>query len=194
MSKINKVIYKIIIALVLTIGALNILDGIYAASGANAASSGSSAFTPSVNINSSATVTVSSSSAGLNVTPSKDGKFVKSSDPIVVSVYTNTASQVNVNMTMSSTDLTASGVGTIATLGSGSFTESTFTPDRWGYSTDGTNFSGVSTTTTLKSITSNTGNTTANTTNVYFGMKLTQATKPGTYTNTLNFAAVVAGS
>lgn len=193
MNKINRVVYKTIIAVILLVGALNVLDILYAADYTNAATSGTATFTPSVVINPSATVSVSSETASLAVTPTKSGTFAASS-AVTVSVYTNTTNKFNLNMTADATTLVNSSNSnyTIATLDSGTFTSSTFTNDRWGFSTDGTNYSGVATSQTIKTISTNTGNSSPNTTPVYFGLKLTQATAPGSYSRKVTFAVVAA--
>lgn len=202
MNKINRVITKIIAVLVLFMGVLNVIDAIYAANSADAVNGTACPednpckgmdLTAEVNLQTSATVNISVASVNLNVTPSKNGTFGSTyregnTNPITVSVYTNATTAMNVQMTPTTTSL-MSGNNQIQSI-DGTYTAATFPNDRWGYSIDGVNYNQISNPTVVDSFTRS--GSTAHVTNVYFGMKLTQATPPGEYTTTLNFSAVAA--
>lgn len=160
------------------VGIINITDSIYTSGSASASTSG---LTMSATINPSSTVEVSANAVSLNVVPSASGTF-KASTPVTVSAYTNSNYDCTITMQTTSTSLT-SGSNTIATLDN-TYTESTFTNDKWGYSIDATNYNGVALSNTIGTFTT----TTPSAASVTFATKLTQATKPGTYSGEVTFA------
>ena len=149
--------------------------------------------TMSANIKPSAGISLSTSNINLDILPSVNGSFGKS-DALEVSVYTNTLNECTVTMIADSSDLSYTSGGTtytIDSLASGStYTDATFTNDKWGYQVGTSNYRPVATSgnpiTSLVGV--NTGNSSTVTADVYFAAKLTLATEPGTYTNTVNFA------
>lgn len=208
MNKINRVITKIIAVLVLFMGVLNVIDAIYAANSADAVNGTACPednpckgmdLTAEVNLESAYTLNISSSNINLNVTPSKNGTFGSTyregnSNPITVKVFTNEPSTMNVLMTASTTSLVATDSNgqkksEIESIG-GTYTVANFPNDRWGYSIDGINYNKIGSSTIVDSFTRSGSN--EHVTNVYFGMKLTQATPPGEYTTTLVFSAAKA--
>ena len=113
---IKKVSIKIAAVFVLLVSILNVLDMIYAAGYANAEN-----LITQVNIQSSATVSISTNAVSLKVTPSRNGTFGSTyrsesvKTPINISVNTNSTNSFNVQMTTTSTSLT-SGSNSIPTL------------------------------------------------------------------------------
>lgn len=140
----------------------------------------------SATINPSFTLEISANSVALDVVPSASGTF-KASSALNVSAYTNSDYNCEIGMTTSNTSLTSTqgqNIYTIPTLTSGStYTESTFENDSWGYSLDATNYNPV----TASNLITTFSSTTANAASVNFAAKLTQATKPGTYSGTVTF-------
>ena len=207
MDKINRVLYKGIVACVVAVGIANVVDYFYAALHASAATSGSAKFKPSVVINPSATITLSNSSASLAVTPNKNGMFAYTQTPIRVDARTNTPNDVTVNMVPSgSANTLVSGSNSIATLdttscATGCATTSSNFLNRWGYNVTSSlsapsTYLPVLTTTNqvlaYNNTAANISNSTATTRYVYFGMKVDQSTAPGTYSRALNFTVTVA--
>lgn len=190
MNKINRVIVKAVAVLVAIVGVLNIIDYIYAATSANAATSGLSM---SATITPSSTVSISTNNVSLDIVPSANGTF-KKSDALVVSTFTNTPNTCTVTMVASSANLASAGSNTPITpltsaVSESDFSSQTTTKDKWGYQVDTGDFNPVvagSNAITTKA--SATGNTASNN-NVYFAAKLSQATKPGEYANTVTFAS-----
>ena len=184
----RKVILGAVFTTIALVGVINVIDYIYSATSVSASTSG---LNMSATINPSSTINLSASNVSLDITPSAAGTLGKSS-ALVLSTYTNTNYDCTVTMTADSASL-VSGVNTIPSLASGStYTDATFTNDSWGFQIEnGTNYRPVLAgegANSIKTISSATGGT-ANTTNIYFAAKLTQATKPGTYTNTVTFAS-----
>ena len=184
----RKVISGAVFTTIALVGVINVIDYIYSATSVSASTSG---LNMSATINPSSTINLSASNVSLDITPSAAGTLGKSS-ALVLSTYTNTNYDCTVTMTADSASL-VSGVNTIPSLASGStYTDATFTNDSWGFQIEnGTNYRPVLAgegANSIKTISSATGGT-ANTTNIYFAAKLTQATKPGTYTNTVTFAS-----
>lgn len=183
-----KRVIRIVIIGILMLSAFNVVDSIYAANSVGASTSGLNLI---ATIETSSTIELNASNVSLNITPSAAGTLGKSS-ALVLSAYTNTATGCDVTMTANSTSL-ISGANSIPSLASGStYTDATFTNDSWGYQVESGNYNPVLTgegANAIKTITTMTGDT-ADTTNVYFAAKLTQATKPGTYTNTVIFSSV----
>jgi hypothetical protein len=183
----KKVIFSAVIIITL-FSVFNMVDSIYAGSSAYAED-----LTMSAAINSSATISLSTSTVNLTITPSEHGTLGKSS-PLVVSTYTNSDYDCAVTMLTSSNELVHSTDSTahIASLTSGStYTDATFQDDRWGYVVGDGEYRPVvanPNANPITTISTNTGNT-AITTNVYFAAKLTPATKPGTYSSTVTFAS-----
>ena len=194
MNKTKRVIFNAVTVVIAFVGVLNVIDSIYAASIVDAANGN---LTMSATINPSSTVSVSTTSIELDVVPSANGTF-KKSDALVVNTYTNTSNACTVTMIASSASLTSSTDTPIASIGS-SVSEANFnsqdaTKDKWGYQVETGNFNPVAAgSNAVTTISSNTGNT-GTPTNVYFATKLTQATKPGDYTNTVTFASTCANS
>ena len=184
----KKVICKAVIIVILLLSIFNVIDSIYAANSVGASTSGLGLI---ATIETSSTIELNASNVSLDITPSAAGTLGKSS-ALVLSAYTNTTTGCDVTMTADSAALT-SGVNTIPSLASGStYTDVTFTNDSWGYQVESGNYNPVLTgegANAIKTISTMTGDT-ADTTNVYFAAKLTQATKPGTYTNTVTFSSV----
>ena len=184
----KKVICKAVIIVILLLSIFNVIDSIYAANSVGASTSGLGLM---ATIETSSTIELNASNVSLDITPSAAGTLGKSS-ALVLSAYTNTTTGCDVTMTADSAALT-SGVNTIPSLASGStYTDVTFTNDSWGYQIESGNYNPVLTgegANAIKTISTMTGDT-ADTTNVYFAAKLTQATKPGTYTNTVTFSSV----
>ena len=184
------------------VGILNVVDCIYAGAHVSAADenpSGTSGFTPSVTINPSATISLSSQNPEIKITPGKTGTFGYTSTPISVTVHTNTTNNVAVNMKADANTL-VSGNNVIQTLpaacDAGCTSSDANFLNRWGYvassstlSPAAASYRPVSTNTNIRNYTTQQGS--GNTTYVYFGMKLNQATAPGTYTRTLTFETVV---
>ena len=182
--------FKSLFIVAMAIGLLNIIDYIYASTSVDAATSG---ITASATINPSSTLTISSTNASLDIVPSASGTFGKS-NAITVSTYVNTSNTCTVTL-KSKTSETAlkSGSNSISTLASET-TQANFPNERWGFQVGSSNFKPVSSSgTTIASYSSNTGST-AQTVNVYYAAKLTAATKPGTYTNTVTITSTCANS
>lgn len=168
------------------VGIFNAADYCFMAINAYASNSG---IEMSATINPSSTITISASSVALDITPSVEGTF--SSDYATVNTYTNTANNCTVTMTTTSTNLT-SGNNTIATL-SGSVSEANFTNDRWGYRVGASgDYNAVGASNQIATYAQNTGSSSALNLAVYFAAKLTPATKPGTYTDTVTFISTCA--
>ena len=167
-------------------GIFNAIDYCFTAISAYASTSG---IEMSATINPSSTITISANNVALDITPSVEGTF--SSDYATVSTYTNTANNCTVTMTTASTNLT-SGNNTIATL-PGSVSEANFTNDRWGYrvGTSG-DYNAVGASNQIATYAQNTGSSSALNLAIYFAAKLTPATKPGTYTDTVTFISTCA--
>lgn len=184
-----KKVIRIVIIGILMLSAFNVVDSIYAANSVGASTSGLNLI---ATIETSSTIELNAQNVALDITPSAAGALGKSS-ALVLSAYTNT-NGCDVTMTANSTSL-ISGANSIPSLASGStYTDATFTNDSWGYQVESGNYNPVLTgegANAIKTITTMTGDT-ADTTNVYFAAKLTQATKPGTYTNTVIFSSVCA--
>ena len=185
MDKINRVIYKVIIGAVAIVGLANIVDCIYAGGFVNAATSDSSNFTPSVVINPSATISIVNGTPSLAVTPGKNGTFAYTATPISLSVATNTANNVAVQMVPTaigtsacdtSTNLTTlctTGGATISTLTAATANSSTNFKNKWGYAWSTSNSSAPTTYNPVANPTTVTNYTTkqsATTSYVYFGM------------------------
>ena len=183
----KRVVYRAVLIVISLVGITNIVDSIIASNIADASTSG---LTMSATINPSSTITINADSVNLDITPSASGTL-KSSDALTVSAYTNTNYDCNVTMTASSSSL-VSGANSIPSLATGTtYTDATFTNDSWGYKIGTGNYNPVLTgegANAIKTISSMTGGT-ANTTDIFFAAKLTPATKPGTYTNTVTFAS-----
>ena len=168
------------------VGIFNAADYCFMAISAYASNSG---IEMSATINPSSTITISANNVALNITPSVEGTF--SSDYATVSTYTNTANNCTVTMTTNSTNLT-SGNNTIATL-PGSVSEANFTNDRWGYRVGASgDYNAVGASNQIATYAQNTGSSSALNLAVYFAAKLTPATKPGTYTDTVTFISTCA--
>ena len=179
------------------------IDIIYASGYVDAATQ---SLTAEVNIEPSATIAIDTGTVGgtvdISATPSRNGTFAgtyKSASvnmPVNLAVNTNSDTAFNVQMATASTALATTTGKTIETLpsncASGCTADSSYFLDRWGYSVDGTTYYPVSSTTNVKTLTTNTGST-ADDTSIFFGMKLTSATAPGEYSSTLNFVVVPAG-
>ena len=175
----RKVIQRAVFTTIALVGIININNSIYISGSASASTSD---LTMSATINPSSTVEISANSVALNVVPSAAGTF-KASTPLTVNAYTNSNYDCTITMETSSTSLTSGG-NSIATLDN-TYTESTFVNDKWGFSTDATNYGPVALTNSVGTFSS----TTPNAASITFAAKLTQATKPGTYTNTVTFAS-----
>ena len=178
MNKTKRVVFTSVAVTIATVGMLNIADSIYAGTPVNADTSG---LTMSATIEPSSTVTIGANAVNLDIVPSANGTF-KASTPVTVSAYTNSNYDCTITMQTTSTSLT-SGSNSIATLDNTS-TEANFTNDKWGYSIDATNYNGVALSNTIGTFTT----TTPSAASVTFATKLTQATKPGTYSGEVNFA------
>lgn len=166
------------LSIAIIVGIIGFISLIYETGSVGAASS---TVNMSATINPSSTVEISANSVALNVVPSATGTF-KASTPLTVNAYTNSNYDCTITMETSSTSLTSGG-NSIATLDN-TYTESTFVNDKWGFSTDATNYGPVALTNSVGTFSS----TTPNAASITFAAKLTQATKPGTYSGTVNFA------
>ena len=206
MKKINRVIYKVIIGAVTLVGIANIADCIYAGGFVNAATDGSSNFTPSVVINPSATISISNGTPSLSVTPGKNGTFAYTATPISLSVATNTANNVAVQMVPTAIDTpacdtsanltklcTTSGA-TIDTLSAATANDNADFKNKWGYAWATSNSSAPTTYNPVANpttVTNYTAKQSATTSYVYFGMMVDQATAPGSYKRNFTFQTVV---
>ena len=182
MNKTKRVVFTSVAVTIATVGMLNIADSIYAGTSASAATSGlsmSATITPSATISLSADVS-------LDVVPSANGTFASSG--VTVNAYTN-SSNCTVTMTTASDDMSLTSQTTDSVIGpleaNTTYTSGAFLTDAWGYSLDGTNFSRVSASNQIGTFDA----TTASWKTLTFATKLTQATKPGTYTGTVTFVS-----
>lgn len=183
MNKTNKVITCAVAAAILGL-AVSVVNPVVAST---------QELTYSVDLQSSTTVALSSTSSTINIAnPTSAGTF-GATDDINVSVYTNDTNGYQLTMTTDSTSLLSTSAGdssSIATLEyqAAGYTQATFTPNRWGMSIDGGNYNGVSTSQLLKSTEAASGQS-GSVTTVKFGTKidLTSGAR-GTYQTTLNFA------
>ena len=176
MNKTKRVVFTSVAVTIATVGMLNIADSIYAGTPVSA-----EGLNMSATIKPSSTVEISANAVSLNVVPSANGTF-KASTPVTVSAYTNSNYDCTITMETASTSLTSGG-NSIATLDN-TYTESTFVNDKWGFSTDATNYGPVALTNSVGTFSA----TTPNAASITFATKLTQATKPGTYSGEVTFA------
>ncbi len=183
--KLSRAIYNTLAISAVLIGVANAADHSYNTGITNALSS---SIDMSATITPSSTVEISANNVALEIVPSVNGAFT--SDYATINTYTNTGNTCTVTMTTSSTNLT-SGNNIIATL-SDTVSETNFTNDRWGYRV-GSNgdYSAVTTNNPITTYAQDTGST-ALSIDVYFAAKLTPATKPGTYTDTVTFISTCA--
>ncbi len=178
--KTKTVIHKVLVIAVLFVGLLNIVDYFYALNSTNAANSGLTAI---ATVDTTSTLVISEDNIALDIVPSVEGTF--KSAHTTVGTYTNTTGACTVTMTTSFTDL-VSGADSIATL-SDAVSEADFTDDRWGYRIGSSgNYGAVETNNEIASFEQKTGST-AYSSDIYFAAKLTPATRPGAYSNTVTF-------
>lgn len=194
MNKINRVVSKTIAALVAVVGILNTIDYIYAGVLASAATSG---LTMSATISDSVTVELSNSAFTLSPTPTSGGTFVTTAfatnPTFAVTIYTNSSTGFTLGMDTSEPRL-VSGSDYILTLEDDAY-ESSFPIDRWGYSVGDSSaiYKPVETSNTIGTYTRPSSNAQSGTeVQINFGVKLSLATPPGTYTGTLNFTVTAA--
>jgi len=188
MNKINRVVSKTIAALVAVVGILNVIDSIYAGVLTSAATQD---LTMSATITDSATIELSGSNLALNPTPSSSGTWASTAEggsPFTVTIYTNSSTGFNLGMTTSETSL-KSGDDSISTLVSAT-PQASFPLDRWGYSVGNSDYQPVASSNNIGTYTRPSSNAQNGTSvQINFGVKLSLATPPGTYTGTLNFTA-----
>ena len=178
--KTKTVIHKVLVIAVLFVGLLNIVDYFYALNSTNAANSGLTAI---ATVDTTSTLVISEDNIALDIVPSVEGTF--KSAHTTVGTYANTNGACTVTMTTSFTDL-VSGADSIATL-SDAVSEADFTDDRWGYRIGSSgNYGAVETNNEIASFEQKTGST-AYSSDIYFAAKLTPATRPGAYSNTVTF-------
>ena len=178
--KTKTVIHKVLIIGVLFVGLLNIVDYFYALNITNAANSG---LTAVATVDTTSTFVISDDDIALDIVPSVEGTF--KSAHTTVGTYANTNGACTVTMTTSFTDL-VSGADSVATL-SDAVSEANFTNDRWGFRIGSSgNYNAVGTNNEIASFEQQTGSTAYNS-DIYFAAKLTLATRPGTYSNTVTF-------
>ncbi|MBR6505433.1 hypothetical protein IKT18_01135 [Candidatus Saccharibacteria bacterium] len=178
--KTKTVIHKLLIIGALFVGLLNIVDYFYALNITNAANSG---LTAVATVDTVSTMVISEDDIALDIVPSVEGTF--KSAHTTVGTYANTNGACTVTMTTSFTDL-VSGADSIATL-SDAVSEANFTDDRWGFRIGSSgNYNTVETNNEIASFEQKTGSTAYNS-DIYFAAKLTLATRPGTYSNTVTF-------
>lgn len=194
MNKINRVVSKTIAALVAVVGILNTIDYIYAGVLASAATSN---LTMSATISDSVTVELSGSAFTLSPTPTSSGTWATTanySSPFKVTIYTNSSTGFTLGMTTSEPRLMSDGGYSISTLES-DVAQADFPIDRWGYSVGNSaaNYRPVLTSNTIDTYTRPSDNAQDGTeVQINFGVKLSLATRPGTYTGTLNFTVTAA--
>lgn len=193
MNKINRVVSKTIAALVAVVGILNTIDYIYAGVLASATTAD---LTMSATISDSVTVELSNSAFTLSPTPTSSGSWATTADnnsPFKVAIYTNSSTGFTLGMTTSEPRL-MSGDDSILTLES-AVAQASFPIDRWGYSVgDSTaNYQPVLASNTIGTYTRPSSNAqNGEKVQINFGVKLSLATPPGTYTGTLNFTVTAA--
>ncbi len=148
----------------------------------------------SVNLETSSTLVLPSAPVNLLIEPTANGRFTSGS--FNVTAYSNSPAGYTLTMTTTSTALVSSTVDTmtgtfptIPTL-SASATESTFELNKWGISTDGTNYLPMEEAYTLADTTATGATANGVTTTVNIGTKLDFDTLPGTYSTTINIALV----
>ena len=149
--------------------------------------------TATANINSVISVTAPDASAYAfgTLTPTDAGYFASKSGTVQVKTNDINGYKLYIAANTSETNLVASGATTtIAPCGS-NVTSSTMAKDTWGYSTDGTNFSPITTTNVMiGEKTAPLTQTTAYSHTVHMGLKVSSATQSGTYTNVVKFTAI----
>ena len=208
MNIVSRAICRVIAVLAVVVGILNLIDAIYASTATSAATENLSM---SATIGESVTVELNSAAIELGINPTSKGTFVKTPNTSLVSVYTNSPSAFNINMSANSTKLT-SGEGTGAPFidsitenktcgGTDDANCANFPAGRWGYSVDsGANYRPIPASNDSAIIY---GPGAVNSSSVsidkggvgipvIFGVKLDLTTPTGTYNGTLNFAVTAA--
>ena len=133
------------------------------------------------------------SRVSLNITPTESGAFV--SQPITVKAKSNTTAGYKVFLSSvdASTDMTsATSADVISSNFSGTVTSSTMGSNKWGYSTNNTDFSAipaVSNPATILDTTTSTAGVEA-TVPIYVGAKVNSNLKSGAYTKNIVFSVL----
>lgn len=139
----------------------------------------------------SVTVPDASAYAFGTLTPTSEGVWASKSGTVQVKTNDIKGYKLYISTNTAETALTSSGASTsIASCGA-NVTSSTMVKDTWGYSTDGTNFNPVTTSTVqIGEKVAPLDQTTAYSHTVHIGMKVSTDMQAGTYRNTIKFTAI----
>lgn len=143
----------------------------------------------SATINPVLTVSAPTEIAIGSVNPNADGVFASKSGTVTVSTNSTFGYILQISTNTSQVNLESASTDTPITPCAANVTSSTMTKDTWGYSIDsGATFKPVTTSpVTIKTATTASDDTQV----VYFGTKISVATKAGTYSNVVKFTGTV---
>ena len=148
----------------------------------------------SATINPVLSVAVSASEISIGtVNPNTDGVFASKSGTVTVSTNDTAGYKLYISSNTSDVNLTSSTTDTPIAPCASNVTSSTMAKDSWGYSINsGSTFNPItSSNVQIKNWSGIAGGTTDTPLTVYFGAKISTATKAGTYSNVVKFTGIV---